>query len=170
MSRSGRVSLFFFEGDFDFRLGIGELVALEEVRLARLKQQFAAVGPAEASVGALHARLAAGLAMIDDIRHTLRLALIGGGMAREPAHDLVARHLIEGQLLECAKVAQAALAVALVGAPEDPAGGDGAGEATGATAPTAAPPTASPAGRKSTASAARSAGTPAPSTGSASGN
>lgn len=156
MSRSAWVrDLFFFEGDFDFRLGIGELIALEEIRIQRLRAVVPSMDVAQASVGALYERLGAGTALIEDVRQVLRLARIGAGADKEAAHDLVARHLVTGQLLECMKVAYAVLGVALVGSLDDKLG-EPKGEA-------AAPP-ASPPGRKSTAKARPSAGPPARST------
>jgi hypothetical protein len=169
VSRSARLTLFFFEGDFDFQLRIGELVQLEELRLQQLKRLFPALDPAEVSIGRLYERLAGGRALIDDIRHTLRLARIGAGAPKEEAHDLVERHLQGGNILECSKIALAVLGVAMVGNPEDPPGDVPKGEEKGRGTPRTAAPRSRAAksrsaGAKSTATARRSAGPRARST------
>jgi hypothetical protein len=164
VSRSARLTLFFFEGDFEFQLRIGELVQLEELRLQQLKRLFPNVDPAEVSIGRLYERLAAGRAMIDDIRATLRLARIGAGAAKEEAHDLVERHLQAGELLECGRIALAVLGAAMVGSPEDPVG-ERKGRGTPRTAaPRSKAAKSRSAGAKSTATARRSAGPRARST------
>lgn len=155
MSRNGKLELFFFEGRFEFQLKIGELILLEETRLAQLKPLFPALDPAEVSIGRLYERLTSGKALIDDTRQTLRLGLVGAGMEREGAHDLVARHCVGGQLLECMTVAAAVLGAAMIGNPDDT--GDPPGEGEGGKGAPAAPPPPG-AGPSSTGKARRSGG------------
>lgn len=139
MTASALVRLFFGEGDFDFRLPIGALQELEDVRAPRLAAF--GFGPGEASCERILGRLHSGCALIAEVREVLRLGLVHGGMEKMAAHDLVARHLSEGSLLECARIAHAVLGAALVGAPDDvpdfpPGEPTGEGETTAPASPT----------------------------------
>lgn len=141
MSRDAGIRLFLGEGEFDFALRIGELRLLEESR----SRSLAAHGfsPGEACLERMLGRLIGGGWLIEEVREILRLGLVGGGMRKERAYDLVERHVAPPDLMACASTAYAVLAAALVGSPEDqPGGGDPSGEPPGEatdTAPTSSP-------------------------------
>ncbi len=115
MSRDGSITLTWGDGEHRFRLAIGQLRELQEKCNA---------GPAE-----IAGRLADGRWRINDVRETVRLGLIGGGMALGDAHKLTVRYVEERPWLESVPAAQAVLMAALVGAPEEPVGKDQAAEA-----------------------------------------
>lgn len=158
MSRTALISLFFGEGDFDFRMAIGHLEELEESRLAVLAGLGLPAG--EASVQKIMERLGSGSALIGEIKAVLRLGLIGGGMEKQEASRLVNRHVDAGALQTCCMTAFSVLSVAWVGAANDPPDGDregpGAGEREG-EAKRSSSPTARRGGASSTGSAPRSA-------------
>jgi hypothetical protein len=103
--RSAKITRFVGEDDFDLCLRIGELIELSEVRDC---------GPA-----AILNRLASGLWYIQDITDTIRLALIGGGMAPREAKALVARAIKEAYLQDYLTVALECLYAAMAGVPDD---------------------------------------------------
>jgi hypothetical protein len=162
MSRSARVTTFFGEDDFEFRLAIGQLEELEEMRLAVLAGLGLPAG--EASVQKILERLGSGSALIGEIKAVLRLGLVGAGMEKPEAARLVNRHVTDGELQTCCLAAFAVLSAAWVGSANDqpdgkaegPAPGEPQGEATVSSSPTARR-----AGASSTASVRRSASTPA---------
>lgn len=111
MSRSAKLDhRFVGEGYFDLSLRIGELIALQE-RLG--------VGPS-----ALANRFVTGEWHVQDVRETIRLALIGGGLSQKEAHDLVERNVIAGHLLDYAALASEVICAALVGAEDEPLPGE----------------------------------------------
>ena len=118
MSRSARVTLPFDEPR-DFRLGIGELEELQERTDA---------GPEE-----LLARIDLGRWRVSDIRHTLRLGLIGAGMQATEAAVLIDRRAGPGNLIEWKPLVRAIIQAALIGAPDedDASSGETTGETTG---------------------------------------
>lgn len=123
MSRSGKVEFDWADGRHAFRLGIGELEELQEKTGA---------GPYE-----LLRRLHSGAWRVAEVRETLRLGLIGGGMAADAARRLVDRYAGPGQLLDAVVPALVVLNAALAGAPDEPVGGPvgNAGAAKEAEAP-----------------------------------
>jgi hypothetical protein len=125
MSRDGSISLTWGDGEHRFRLAIGQLRELQEKCDA---------GPAE-----IAGRLADGRWRVNDVRETVRLGLVGGGMAPGDAHKLTTRYVDERPWLESVPAAQAVLMAALVGVPEEPVGKDQAAEAE-TEAPTDASP------------------------------
>jgi hypothetical protein len=112
---TGAVDLAWGDGERAFRLAIGQLREL---------QDKCAAGPAE-----ILTRLSTGRWRVEDVRETVRLGLIGGGVTPAEAHTLTVRYVDERPLLESVMVARAALAMALVGEPEDDAGKRKAGGA-----------------------------------------
>lgn len=131
MPRDGSIALTWGDGEHPFRLAIGQLRELQEKCDA---------GPAEIAT-----RLSDGRWRINDVRETMRLGLIGGGMAPAEAHKLTVRYVDERPWLESLPAAQAVLMAALVGAPEEPVGKDQAAEAeTGATDASPSPPSTAP--------------------------
>lgn len=122
MSRDASVTIAFGDGEYVFRLALGQLRELQEKTDA---------GPAH-----LLDRLRAGLWRVDDVRETIRLGLIGGGMAPAEALKRTVRYVDERPWLESVPVAMAALIAALVGAGEEdqPGKPEPAGE-TGTASP-----------------------------------
>lgn len=93
-------------GTHEFRLGIGELRALQD--------------ETDSGPGQVLARLNAGAWFVDDITGTLRLGLTGAGMEEDKASKLVMRVFNEGNLFSLALTASAALTARLVGNPDQP--------------------------------------------------
>jgi len=111
-------------GEHAFRLGIGELRAI---------QQLTDCGPEF-----LMHRIAAGQWRVDDLRETIRNGLIGGGMAHVEALKLVDRTFSTTSAAVAFKgPAQEILAAYLYGPPDDPVGEDMPGEPTPANETTA---------------------------------
>lgn len=116
-NRNGRIELDFADGTYGFRLAIGELEELQEKT---------GVGPY-----ALLRRLLANDWLIEDVRQSIRLGLIGGGAEPIAAKKLVERYIDQrSDWLNNAMLAQAIVSAALVGAPEEVPGKDSAPEAT----------------------------------------
>lgn len=130
MSRSAEVSLAWADGEHRFRLAIGQLRELQEKCDA---------GPAW-----ILYRLQSRQWRVDDIRETLRLGLIGGGMSPMDALGLVARYVDERPLQENVAPAMAVLMAALVGVPEEPVGKPEAAETEAGSRPSSAAASASP--------------------------
>lgn len=118
MSRSAKVTLPLDEPR-ECRLGIGQLEELQERTDA---------GPEELIV-----RIDAGRWRVGDLRHTLRLGLIGGGLSATEAAVWIDRYAGPGRLLEWKAPARAILQAALIGAPDEdvPPEGEAVGEKTG---------------------------------------
>jgi hypothetical protein len=116
MSADASVTLTWADGEHKFRLAIGQLRELQEKTDA---------GPVE-----VLDRLATRRWRLDDVRETLRLGLIGGGMAPVKALGLVKRYVDERPLMESLPAAQAVLLAAIVGVPEDEVGKGEAEETT----------------------------------------
>lgn len=129
MSGLSKIGLFFGEGDFDFALNIGELEQLQEIAARRCA--LLGFPMAEASLSSLADRLRAGRAFTTEVRDVLRLALVGGGMAKQDAHLLVARHLVPGALHECGLIASIPVGRALYGDPDEAEGDDQSDEDKG---------------------------------------
>lgn len=104
MGRTAKVSGFFGDADHDFRIGIGEAEELEDqfgLGLMELMERTAVV----------HVR---------EIAAVLRVGLVGGGLRKDKAAQLVSRHFAPGYLLEGAELAAKVLAAAVRGVPDDP--------------------------------------------------
>lgn len=115
MSANGAITTKWADGEYTFRLAIGQLRELQEK---------CDCGPPE-----ILARLAAQRWRIDDLRETIRLGLIGGGTTPVAALKLVERYVDDRPLLESVTVASSILLAALVGADDDPVGKETAGTA-----------------------------------------
>lgn len=98
------------EGYYSLRLGIDELIQLQEKLNA---------GP-----NVIATRLLQGEWLVDDIRETIRLALIGGGMSQKEAFDMVKRCVKEGYLMDYVSVAANAIYAALTGIEDEPLPGE----------------------------------------------
>lgn len=115
-NRNGAVALDFADGAHHFRLGMGELEELQEKT---------GVGPFR-----LTERLMSGDWYVADVRETIRLGLIGGGLDPLKALGIV-RNYVDGrpQWVRNALLAHVILSQALAGAPEEEPGKDDAPEA-----------------------------------------
>jgi hypothetical protein len=124
MSREGSIELT-WAGDLRiFRLGIDQLLALQDARDS---------GPME-----IVNRLRQGTWRIDDIRDPIRLGLIGAGMDGKKARSVVEQHVSPGAIGQHVLVAMAVILAALQGDVNDPVGKEQV--ATTAPEATASPP------------------------------
>lgn len=108
MSRDGSVTIAWADGEHRFRLPIGQLRELQE--------------KCDAGPAFILGRLQSGRWLIDDVRETLRLGLIGGGMSPGEALKLVQRYFDERPKMESIQPAMAVLLSALVGTGDEPLG------------------------------------------------
>jgi hypothetical protein len=115
MSRDGSVTITWGDGEYRFRLAIGEIRELQEKCDA---------GPQE-----ILRRLTAGTWRLNDMRETIRIGLIGGGMKPAEALGKVTRYVDEFPLLDNILPAQSILIAALVGVEDEPLGNAEAAEA-----------------------------------------
>lgn len=116
-NRNGVVETDFGDGSHRFRLALGELEELQEKT---------GIGPF-----LLWQRLLNGEWRIADVRETLRLGLIGGGMEPVAALNLIRRYADARQdWLAHSVLAQAIVLAAIAGAPEEVPGKSGGPEAT----------------------------------------
>lgn len=116
MSRDGSITLPWADGDHTFKLAWRELILLQEAT----------------DVGAfvLLDRISSRKCKIEEISHTMRLALIGGGKTPEEALTLVRSYVEARPPAENLMFARGILAAACYGA-GDEAPGEAEGEATG---------------------------------------
>lgn len=124
MSADGSIELAFGGDARRFRLGIAELIALQDKRSS---------GPME-----IVARLQYGSWRVEDIVETIRIGLIGGGADAKAARTLVEDNVRPGRITEHALTALAILLAAVQGEPDDPVGKNQA--AADAPEPTGFPP------------------------------
>lgn len=112
MSADGSVELPFGDGVHNFRLAIGQWREMEELRK---------LGPRR-----LYDRVRNGDWFVDDLYHTIRLGLIGGGMASPNAMQLTERYfgdwLKAKGLLSAEGLARAIMVASLVGMETDQVG------------------------------------------------
>lgn len=115
MSRDGSITLPWADGDHTFKLAWGELILLQEAT----------------DIGAfvLLDRMSSRQCKIEEISHTMRLALIGGGKTPEEALRLVRSYVETRPPAENLMFARGILATACYGAGDEPPGG-AKGEAT----------------------------------------
>lgn len=138
------VSIPWGDGEHKFRLPLGQIRELQEkcgagpatilTRLIAPQADFARLPAPEKDdlpTIALHGviRTLRGDWRIDDIRETIRLGLIGGGMTPADAHRLTVRYVDDRPPLENISVAAEILMAALMGNQDDPVGKTQAGEA-----------------------------------------
>jgi hypothetical protein len=98
------------DGFYNLRLGIDELIQLQEKT---------GVGP-----NIIATRLLEGAWLVDDIRETIRLSLIGGGASHRAAFDLVTNYVKEGYLMDYTSLAANTLYAALTGIEDEPLPGE----------------------------------------------
>jgi hypothetical protein len=121
------------DGDHTFRLGLAEIEELEAA--------------CDMSVFLLHTAVTSDIpfAKLKHFSETLRLGLIGGGMAPVPALQLVKRYVEERPLHESVAVAGAILRAAIERVHTSDLGDQsGEGEAPGSNGSTSAPSTETP--------------------------
>lgn len=110
MSRNGTIDIVWAGDERTFRLGIGELLALQDKLDA---------GPAE-----IASRLRAGTWRVQDVQETFRIALIGGGEDAKKAKALVDEWISPGRIQSNVLMAFAIIVSALQGDENDPVGKD----------------------------------------------
>lgn len=116
MSRHASVTLSWADGDYTFRLAIGQLRELQEsVNRPRVKLGAPLIGPAT-----LFEALRSNDAWLHDVREVIRLGLIGGGTKPADALDLVRRYVDERPMAESSVHATLVLGAALFGSEEEP--------------------------------------------------
>lgn len=105
MSRTASVELNFADGKHAFRLRIAELIELQEKCDA---------GPAY-----IRQRLISGHYLVQDVRETIRLGLIGAGMPSPEAVSLVARYVDEKPLEDNIMLAEIIVTAAVIGVEDE---------------------------------------------------
>lgn len=95
------VTLVWADGEHPFRLKLGQIVELQE--------------KCDAGPHMIYMRVENGMWRVNDLRETIRLGLIGGGMKPDQATKLVRTYVDERPLLESRETALAILGAALVG-------------------------------------------------------
>ena len=105
MSRDGSLTLPFGDSDYTFRLAWGQLMQLQEAT--------------DAGPYVVLQRLASGSWKVEDISHTIRLALIGGGLKPAEALKLTRDYVEARPPMENVILAQGILSASLLGAPEE---------------------------------------------------
>lgn len=108
MSRDARIELDWADGHYVFRLGIGQLEELQE--------------KCDAGFGWIATRLSQRRWFVQDIVHTIRLALIGGGTPPDTARILVQRYVEARPLNESIPIAIKILQAVLEGAGDEQPG------------------------------------------------
>jgi hypothetical protein len=108
MSRLGSVDLVWAGDNRTFRLGIGELLALQD----KLDS-----GPAE-----IAGRLRAGSWRVQDVQETFRISLIGAGEDPKKAKALVDELIVPGKIASHVLMAWAIIINAIQGDENDPVG------------------------------------------------
>ena len=108
------VRLFFGDGEYDFKLTISAISALQV--------------KCQSGIGQIYTRVISGQFYSQDLLETVRHGLIGGGMAPKPAHDLIESYSDVVPLEDWQDIATSILAAATHGYKPD---NDGGGEETG---------------------------------------
>ena len=110
-NRNGAITIDFGDDTYRFRLALGELEELQEKT---------GVGPFK-----LMQRLIGGEWSTADVRETLRIGLVGGGLEPSKALGLVRRYVDErANWYVNSMLAQAVVQAAIIGAPEESPGKD----------------------------------------------
>lgn len=117
MSADGSITLKWADGEYQFRLALGQLRELQE----NVNRPRAAIGAHPVGPGTLLGLLRSNAMLVDDVRETIRLGLIGGGTVPARALGLVERYVDARPLAESVPTALSVLMAAVVGVPDDPA-------------------------------------------------
>jgi hypothetical protein len=116
MSANGTRSIIWLNGEDQFCLAkVGLLLDLED--------------KCRAGIGTIFGRLESGHYFVNDVRETIRLGLIGGGMSAEKAMAAVKNHVDGRPLALSVLIAHAVIEAVLIGVPDDPVGKDMPAEA-----------------------------------------
>ena len=122
-NRSGKLyNVFVGEGHYDLHLRIEELIQLQE-KLGS--------GPFK-----IAERFVANDWLVEDVKETIRLALIGGGLTQKEAFDIVNRNVISGYLVEYSDIARQCILAAVMGVDEEPIDEEASDESGEAITPT----------------------------------
>lgn len=122
-NRSGKLhNVFVGEGHYDLHLRIEELVQLQE-KLGS--------GPFK-----IAERFMANDWLVEDVKETIRLALVGGGLTQKEAFDIVNRNVISGYLVEYSEIARQCILAAVMGVDEEPIDEEASDESGEAITPT----------------------------------
>lgn len=109
MSASGTRTIIWAHGEDQFCLSkVGLILDLEE--------------KCKAGIAVIMTRLGSGSFGLNDVRETIRLGLIGGGMTPEKAMSAVKNHVDASPLASSVLVAYAIIEAVMVGVPDDPVG------------------------------------------------
>lgn len=129
MSRDASISFEWADGEYTFRLPIGQLRELQEKT---------GVGPLR-----LFQRLMDGSWMVDDAREILRLGLIGGGRRPDEALRLIKQYVDDRPKVESIAPAMLVIGAALHGTDQErqPGKEEAPGAATDATSSSSLPST-----------------------------
>jgi hypothetical protein len=173
MSRSGEITLAFGDGEYTFRLAIGQWRKIQEACdagppeiLARMAPVFEAMRRGVSATDLISAGLL-GRWRIDDIRGPIFQGLLGGGMEPPKAAQLIRDWVDERPLLEALPIAYLVVKASFTGVGDE----DASGGAKGETVPPLSPVESSGSDKTDTTpSAAPSDGPPGRSTTSRSGN
>lgn len=106
-TRDGSIELDWPDETRTYRLRIGQLRELQEKCGNR--------GPMT-----IWKALVGGEWLVDDVIQPIRLGLIGAGMSKEDALQLVNKHCSDGQLRDCVLIAQAIILRAVTGPADEP--------------------------------------------------
>lgn len=126
MSRDGSIELQFGGDKRTFRLGIDELLALQDRRGIGLYE--------------IEARFRSRTCHVQDVQEIIRLGLIGGGVEAKRAEEIAERGVKPGALSLCRLVALAVLLAAMQGDESDPVGKEPAASQVPGAATTASEP------------------------------
>lgn len=88
--------------------------------IAKIKSVLELEDKCEAGVSEVFQRISDGKWKINDVRETIRLGLIGGGMTPDASLKLVQRYVDDRPWAESVPVAMVVLMAAIVGVPGDP--------------------------------------------------
>jgi hypothetical protein len=108
MTRDARIELTIWDGDYEFRLGWGELAQLQE--------------KCDAGPYVILNRINANAWRMEDIEGVLRLGLIGAGRRPEDATKLIKDHVKTRPAADYVVHASVVLSAALVGASDEAVG------------------------------------------------
>lgn len=126
MSGHGTTSFDWGDSTYTFRLGLKEVRELQEKT---------GIGPL-----ALFNRIKSENWLIDDLRETIRIGLIGGGMKADEALKLIRRYFDDFPKVDQKEPAMKIIGAFLIGDPVDPVGKRAAaGDASGATGASPSP-------------------------------
>jgi hypothetical protein len=120
MSRSAKITLEWADGEYDFKLGIGELKELQEKtrRVKNTAGEYEYFGPMK-----LFSMLSGEDWLVEHVQESIRIGLIGGGTAPVDALRLVKRYVDEvpDWTVNC-KIAANIVAAAVLGWEIEPLG------------------------------------------------